>query len=318
MTVGCSPSQSSKNQTPPHSNNVTQPQVKISKKPLDGALASIQQIKTYESYTGTNIKLYKLFYWSNGYKVEAFLTEPTKPGKYPLLLNLHGGPAWRTTNSHYAGWPANVAAYLSNSHTVMLYPEYQGNMASQGLAMGMKTDMTDVTNAITAAKSLGEIKTNDTYVIGYSLGGGLALMTAAQDHEVKAVVAVSPFVGLNDFVSWANQHAKPGSVSLEQLQLINGSYGDKVDSTEFNERSPDVKKISAPVLLLQGTADHHVAWQTVQTFANQMKAAHKSVKLVLYPGGHHGLHTGAYQSESTQAMKSWFAKYGLNLERFAG
>lgn len=314
IVVGCSPSKPLDNQTPTVPKSVLQPRVKMSKQPVDGTLASINEINTYQSYTGTDVKVYQVFYWSNGYKVEAYLTEPTKPGKYPLLVNLHGGAAWRGTPPSSLGYTAKVAAYLANAQTVMLYPEYEGYMESQGQVMGAKTDMADVTNAITAAKSLGEVKTNDTYVIGYSLGGGLALMTATQDHEVKAVVAVSPFVGLTDFAQWATRYAKPGSTFYEQLQVIEKSYGTNINSPAYQDRSPNIKDIQAPVLMLQGTADHHVAWQTVQTFAKQMKEAHKTVKLVLYPGGHHGLHTVPYQSESTQAMDSWFEKYGLNLQ----
>lgn len=203
LAVGCSSLKSGGNQKPGHTHNTTQPQIKISKKPVDGALASIQQIKTYQSHTGTGVKEYKLFYWSNGYKVEAFLTKPAKSGKYPLLVNLHGGASWRGGVHSSLGYTARQAAYLSNDHTIMLYPEYEGYMDSQGKEMGIKTDTDDVKNAIAAITSMGKVKSDDTYLEGYSLGGGLALMTAAQDRNLKAVVAVSPFVGLSDFMKWA-------------------------------------------------------------------------------------------------------------------
>lgn len=56
-----------------------------------------------------------------------------------------------------------------------------------------------------------------------------------------------------------------------------------------------MQSIQTPVLLLQGTADKNVAWQTAQIFASQMKKANKTVKLVLYPGRQHGLQTSPYQ-----------------------
>lgn len=291
-------------------------QIQTSKTHADGTISSIQQIKTYQSLTGTDVKLYKMFYWSNGYKVEAFLTEPSKNAKYPLLVNLHGGVVWRNARASVEGigYTAKDVAYFANNHTVMLYPEYQGYMDSQGSVMGIKTDLLDVKNAIKAANSMSEVKANDTYLEGYSLGGGLALITASQNHDVRAVVAVSPFVGLADFVKWAQSNSKPNSVSNYQMTLIEASYGENINSSAYEERSPDVQSIKAPVLLLQGTADKHVAWQTVQIFANQMKKAKKTVKLVLYPGGQHGLHTIPYQSESNQQMTSWFQKYGLNTE----
>lgn len=99
------------------------------------------------------------------------------------------------------------------------------------------------------------------------------------------------------------------------MKSIEASYGKNINASAYKERSPNIKDINVPVLLLQGTADKHVAWQTVKTFANQMKPAHKTVKFVLYKGGKHGLHTEPYQSESTQQINGWFEKYGLNMQR---
>jgi alpha-beta hydrolase superfamily lysophospholipase len=131
------------------------------------------------------------------------------------------------------------------------------------------------------------------------------------DHHVKAVVAVSPFVGLTDVASWAGAHptlALQGDV-FGQLARISAAYGQAIHSAAYRERSPDASRITAPVLLLQGTADHHVAWQTVLLFAHQMEAAHRTVKLVLYPGGHHG----RYSAKSNAQIDRWFARYGLRL-----
>ena len=136
-------------------------------------------------------------------------------------------------------------------------------------------------------------------------------MTAAADAEVRAVVAVSPFVGLNDYVTWGTKNAKTGTLWYRELKILEEIYGSQVNSKEYNERSPATKKIQSPVLLLQGTADHHVSWETVQMFYQQMKASNKVVKFVLYPGGHHGLH-GQYSIQSTQEIDAWFHKYGLS------
>lgn len=307
LLVGCS---QTRNNTPPNSPANVTPTKPATRNQTDGTIASMTPITDFQAQIGSDVKLYKMFYWSHGLKIEAFLTEPSKLGKYPLFVNLHGGAAWLEGTSTF-GYSAQTVAALANPSMVMVYPEYEGYMASQGLVHGMKNDTLDVLNAISAAESLGEVSQNDTYLLGYSLGGGLALMTAAADHDVKAVVSVSPFVGLNDFVSWAKTNAKHDSIFYGQLRAIEESYGSNVRSVTYNERSPDITKIDAPVLLLQGTADQHVPWQTVRTFTDQMKSAHKVVKLVIYPNGHHGLHN-VNGSASTQEIANWFAQYGLN------
>lgn len=54
----------------------------------DGTIASMQLVK--EPSQNTNIKIYDMFYWSQGQKVEAYVTKPVKPGKYPLFVECHG------------------------------------------------------------------------------------------------------------------------------------------------------------------------------------------------------------------------------------
>ena len=89
-------------------------------------------------------------------------------------------------------------------------------------------------------------------------------------------------------------------------------YGTNVSSPAYQLRSPQPRSIHAPVLLLQGTADQEVAWQPVDLFYHQMQKAHRVVKLVLYPGGHHGLHD-KYATQSVQQIHRWFIQYGLNI-----
>jgi dienelactone hydrolase len=63
------------------------------------------------------------------------------------------------------------------------------------------------------------------------MGGGVALRTASERQDVKAVVAVSPFVGWDTIIHWL----------LDRIPYI-----------------------QTPVLLLQGTGDDFILWQTVQ------------------------------------------------------
>ncbi|MCA1293654.1 prolyl oligopeptidase family serine peptidase [Paenibacillus sp. alder61] len=88
--------------------------------------------------------------------------------------------------------------------------------------------------------------------------------------------------------------------------LINVNPESKGDYSIL-DRVPDIQ---APVLLLQGTADESLIWQTVQDFADEMEEAGKTVKLVLYPDGRHGL-ADKYQDQRNQEVMQWLHKYGV-------
>ena len=265
--------------------------------------------------TAVGVALYRIRYWSRGVAVSEYVTEPTAPGHYPLMLNLHGGAAWPDHAPIDFGYTAAGAAYLGNSGIVEVYPEYEGYLHSAGNVQGPLIDLQNIEGGIRAVEQFHRVDPARQYVIGYSLGGGLALMLAGVDKNIRAVVSVSPWVGLQDTIPWDRQHAKPGSIFYQQMVLEEHAFGTDVHSATYAERSPHAAAIHAPVLLLQGTGDHHVAWQTVQIFYRQLKTAGKVAKLILYPEGLHGLH-GGYAQSSVQAINTWFHRYGLTRLRY--
>lgn len=278
----------------------------------DGTIASIKNVPDYFS---SNVHEYHIFYWSGGVKVEAYLTEPAKPGKYPLVVNLHGGyanPVPSIKGSTLAVYSADLVGQLGSTTAVELYPEYRGYEGSQGTVGGLVGGTQDAENAITMAQTLTSVRSDDTYLWGYSLGGGIALMLAS-DPGVKAVVAVSPYVGFQDFQQWISKHPEPDNHAWQHdeaiIQNVYKSYGKNTKSKEYSMLSPNIIKIKAPILLVQGTGDTTLVWQTVELFYTQLRAAHKTAKLALYPGAQHGVHI----KSADIAIQNWFSRYGLEL-----
>lgn len=287
------------------------PKIPTSATPKNGMVASYHRLDP--PGLPADVRMYRIHYWSRGVQVEALLTEPRKAGRYPLLVNLHGGGPLPTAHWNF-GYTAFDAASLASPAVVELYPEYQGYLGSPGPTGGIRTDFINIQQAVTIAGEFGAVAPRDTYLLGYSLGGALALMTAGWDHQVRAVAAVSPSVGLADQVAYmqSHPHVTGPAIDPNKFRLIANLYGPNIHSAAYRERSPEPQKIDAPVLLLQGTGDPNVVWQTVQMFARQMKRAHKTVKFILYPGGQHGLH-GPYANTSRQAIEHWFKRYGLTV-----
>ncbi|MHB1684105.1 MAG: alpha/beta hydrolase family protein [Bacilli bacterium] len=298
---GCFPSVSSAHAKPTASHTVER----------NGKIASLTLMHESGEFANPKIRVFKMFYWSAGKKVEAWLTEPERPGHYPLLVFLHGGWAVYSRYTHHVTTIQGVQVFPNSpwndlsSQIVSIYPAYRGYGESQGSVHGMLGDTLDAENAMLAALSLHHVKPNDTYLSGVSMGGGVALMLASEQKGIRAVVANSPFVGWDITAYWAK---KLNESSIFDTPFATQDYGE----THIAIRSPydHTSTIHAPVLLLQGEEDHHVIWQTVESLYQRMKKDGKVVNLVLYKTGHHAL-GHKHWFDSTFALIQWFNRYGL-------
>lgn len=261
-----------------------------------------------------NINIYKIFYYSDNIKVGALLTVPKAPGKYPLMVMLHGGYTTEHTEITHenSGFTPNRIIYKSDE-VIGLYPQYRGYLDSDGHVQGIAENTVDTQNAIKAAMSMGNVKPDSVYLFGISMGGGVALRTASERQDVKAVVGLSPFVGWDVYIRWMLKHPDAEAVGETRRYAEYVKFGIINVKPELEgdysilDRIPD---INAPVLLLQGTGDDSVQWETVQDFADELEKAGKTVKFVLYPNGSHALED-RYQSERSQEIMQWFQKYGV-------
>lgn len=283
--------------------------------PVNGRIISSVLLPSYQGHVIQGERIYRVLYWSQGVPVSAYLSEPSRPGHYPLLVILHGG--WPVRVHRHSDFGYSEAAVFAqvNPGMVQLYPEYEGYRRSHGQIRGIATDVQNTLDGILAARALGEVNASRLYLLGVSLGGGVALIVAGNIPQTRAVVAVSPWVGLVDNMTWLSEHPSGHLVQMAQFTDQYGPNNIGLPSPSYQLRSPQVTRIQAPVLMLQGTADHHVIWQTVQLFADQLKAAHKTYRLILDPGGHHGLRHH-YLNETAAQVEQWFAKYGLTMTTY--
>lgn len=274
----------------------------------DGTIASMRLV----NIKGQNptIKVYEMFYWSDGEKAEAVVSLPKTTGqkRLPLYIYCHGGyTAPMPSSSHVTSMdgvritPIPQDFSRGTSSQVLLEPEYRGYSQSQGTVGGIYDNAVDTENAIAAIESLNKI--GKIYLWGASMGGGVALMVGSNPvyaSKINAIAAMSPFVGWDIVMQWAQKHKK----SNQEAQ----SYIGEGRTLHLEQNSPDVSKIVAPVLLLQGTGDRTIPWQTVNALYNQMKSDGKTVQLDLFPNGNHYL-SGKYQEQSIRDVAEWFKKY---------
>lgn len=275
------------------------------------------------------VRIDRIMYTNDGLTLEALAVLPTRPAtgpSHPILVVLHGGFA--LDQPYVTHYPLGLTAAslvqlaLRYPQAIVLAPEYRGYMLSGGHPGMLEASASDTRAAIRIAVRDLHGDGHGIYLLGYAMGGGVAFALAGQMPGIRAVVGVSPFVGYDIEFAWDKWEGRTGRD--QPYGKVRAIFQEETFCTHFGgeptqmprvyaAQSPDahIARITAPVLLLQGTADVDVLWQATREFANKLAHAGKRVRFVLYPGGPRGLHTSPYQAESDVQIFAWFARAGL-------
>ncbi|WP_206919745.1 alpha/beta hydrolase family protein [Alicyclobacillus suci] len=195
----------------------------------------------------------------------------------------------------------------ASSTFIQVVPEYRGYDDSDGTVPGLDGETLDTNNAIKAVESHYHVKPDHIDLLGTSMGGAVVLKLASERTDIHSVLAVSPFVGWDSMGEWAKNNLKNPAASkwYNDMTTVYGPF--KPSTPKYQAVSIDYTKIHAPTLLLQGTADPTVPWQSVQFFYNELKQANKNAHLILVPGAGHGVHENAGQNDINQ----WYKEIGM-------
>jgi dipeptidyl aminopeptidase/acylaminoacyl peptidase len=274
------------------------------------------------------VRVDRIMYTNDGLSLEALVALPSDAvGRHPIVVVLHGG--WALAEPQFTHYPFGETApslvWLESLYpnAIVVAPEYRGYMLSGGHPGMLEAEASDARAAIRVLARDFQGNSRAVYLLGYSMGGGVALALAGQMPGIRAVVGVSPFVGYDIDYRWeavqeTTDKDKAYGVNAAEIRTVSflthfgGTPAQQPEA--YAAQSPDthIDRITAPVLLLQGTADQSVLWQATREFANKLADAGKTVKFVLYPGGQHGLHTAPYQAESNAEILAWFTLAGLS------
>lgn len=260
----------------------------------------------------TDVEFLSFFYDSNGLRVAGILARPTnsqstnyqstnyQSKKLPLIVYNRGGYAEGskiTVSTLQEKWyPLVQAGY------VVVGTQYRGVDGGQGQDEFGGDDIYDVIALYDEAKKLEYVDAKNMFMLGYSRGGMMTYLALKQGVQVNAAAVNA---GVTDFFTLDAQVDEWGKNFLAMVVPCTAEQ----KPTEYEKRSvvmwSDVIKV--PVLLLHGDADTVVPLQQSQLLAHKLEHAHKQHKLVVYPGGEHGL--DAYQNAVNHEVLAWFKKF---------
>ncbi len=250
----------------------------------------------------------------DGKKIQAWIQKPPDfdpSKKYPLILNIHGGPhaAYGWVFDHEFQWMA-AKGY------VVLYPNPRGS-TSYGQDFGNiiqykypGDDYKDLMAGVDEVLKRGYVDANKLGVTGGSGGGLLTDWTVGKTHRFHAAVAQRD---ISDWTSWWYT----ADFTLFQPNWFKAPPFD--DPQDYIKRSPItyIKNVDTPMMFILGDVD----WRTPpgsggEQMFRALKFMHKPTVMVHFPGESHELSRSGqpwHRVERLDYIVAWFDKWLMGI-----
>ena len=242
----------------------------------------------------------------DGFKIQGWIVKPADfdpKKKYPLMLEIHGGPH----SMYNVGFNFSRQDHVANGY-VMLYTNPRGS-TGYGSAFGNAIknaypgkDFNDLMAGVDSVVNRGYVDTNRLYVYGCSGGGVLTAWTVGHTDRFAAAASLCPvidwisFVGTTDGSSWYYNFAKfPWD-----------------DPSEHLKRSPlmYVGNVKTPTMLMTGVNDLRTPMGQTEEFYEALKIRKVPTAMVRFNNEWHGTSSTPSNFLRTQLyLRSWFDKY---------
>ncbi|HQV36632.1 MAG TPA: S9 family peptidase, partial [Flavobacterium sp.] len=229
--------------------------------------------------------------------------DPTK--KYPLILEIHGGPF----AMYGPSFTYEIQAYAAAGY-VVLYCNPRGS-TGYGQEFGNSIhhdypnhDYDDLMSGVDAVISKGYIDTNNLFVTGGSGGGVLTAWIIGKTNRFKAAVVAKPVINWYSFVLNADIPAFFAKYWFGKMPWEDVEY--------YHKRSPIslVGNVKTPTMLLTGEQDFRTPISESEQYYTALKLQGVESAMVRIPNASHGLvNRPSMLLSKTAAILSWFNYY---------
>lgn len=255
----------------------------------------------------------------DGWTVEGVLLKPVgyvAGTRYPLKVDVHGGPTGAHTNGFKASWVSPGQFYAGQGWAV-LYPNprgstgygetfMRGNIKDWGAG-----DYRDIMAGVDALVKRGIADSTRLAVTGWSYGGYMTGWVVSQTGRFKAAMMGA---GLANMESMYGTTDIPGYIGTfyDGMPQLDGSLTNK--SLEFYRSRSAIQyasKVTTPLLMLHGGNDERVPIGQPMEYFRNLKDRGKTVDLVFYPREGHGLGEYYHQIDKIRREHAWLTRYTL-------
>jgi len=247
-------------------------------------------------------------------EIQAWVAKP--PGfnssrKYPLILEIHGGP-FAAYGPHFASEiqlyaAAGCVVVYVNPRGSTSYGQEFANLIHHAYPGG---DYNDLMSAVDYAIDAGWADPERLYVTGGSGGGILTAWIVTRTNRFAAAASVKPVINWYSFV-----------LTSDGYPFFTRYWFDKKpweDPDAYLSRSPlhFVDRVTTPTMLMTGEEDHRTPISESEQFYQALKLRKVDAALVRIPGASHGIAVRpSHMIGKTAYVLAWFDRYPSRGER---
>ncbi len=232
--------------------------------------------------------------------------DPTK--KYPLLVEVHGGPAAAVLSRWDGGAGGFSATAFSALDYFVLMPNPRGSFGQgEGFTQANRKDfgygdLRDILAGVDTVLAKYPVDPNRIGIAGWSYGGFMAMFAVTQTHQFRAAVAGA---GISDWLSYYGEN----SIDQWMIPYFGASVYD--DPQVYAKSSPItfIKQTQTPTLLAVGDRDGECPAPQSFEFWHALRDLHVPTQLVVYPNEGHGFVDPAHRRDVLERAVDWFARY---------
>jgi dipeptidyl aminopeptidase/acylaminoacyl peptidase len=243
-------------------------------------------------------------YSSDGLKIKGFILTPkgiSPNTKLPIVVwNRSGNRDFNSLDVNDMIWLSK----LSQKGYVVVASQYRGVNGEKGNDEFGGKDVDDVLNIIKVAKTLPQADSKNIFMAGHSRGGMETYLALKADSEIKAAVTLA---GECDLA--AGLKSRPTFEKDVYEEMIPNYKLNKTQALTSRSACSWPESIHTPLYLLQGRDDKAVDPEQAREFEKKLKAAKKTVKVGMVPGGHNRWFQDEHADDTMNRLDKWFRKY---------
>jgi dipeptidyl aminopeptidase/acylaminoacyl peptidase len=270
-----------------------------------------KQLSTFNDWVNTKKLSYpekKTFTNSLGLQVEYWVMKPAnyQPGqKYPLLLEMHGGPTAMWGPGESSMWHEFQYFCSQGYGVVYANPRGSGGYGEEFLRANIKDwgagPASDVLTALDNTVAEGWADTSNLFITGGSYAGYLAAWIISHDNRFRAACSQRGVYDLSTFFGEGNA-----------WRLVPNYFGGYPWEPEVKEilvrESPItyVHNITTPFIIFHGGSDRRTGFVQGEMMYRSLKVLGRPVEYVIHPGASHEItRSGDNRQRMDQMLRTY-------------